>query len=268
MSSSDPKYVTGNRPVNQRTTPLPDVTTQAIHPVVKERMAAMKAKHQFGAPLADQLHRSRGKSKPATISATMIFSTVLIIISSLALVMAMIEKSTIISGISISGLLFGLFFLHRSVRAKRRTLEVEIQNPPLFDEASLTAFDQVLERTGQELEEDLVVQLKCIKSQILRIAKLTDHANVNDYFSMEDRHYLSESLRRYLPDSLQSYLQVPITARATKMLNTDHTANDLLRQQLTLLQNEFNKHEQNLAQSAAENLLRQQRFLEAKTKNK
>ncbi len=267
MPPSDTKYVTANRPANQRTTPPSDATTQAIHPIVKGRMAALKAKHQFGIPLADQIRRSRGKSKPETVSTAMIFSTVLIITSCSALVMA-IGKSTIITGISVSGLLIGLGSLYRAIQTKRIAHNLSLHKQPIFDEASLTAFDQVLEQIGQELEEDTVAQLKCIKSQILRIAKLTDHANVNDYFSMEDRQYLSESLRRYLPDSLQSYLQVPVAARATKMLNTDHTANDLLRQQLTILQSEFDKREQNLIQSAAEHLLRQQRFLEAKTKGK
>lgn len=268
MPPTDPKYVTSNRRVNQRTTPSSDPETQSIPPIVKGRLAAIKAKHQFGVPLADQLHRSKGKSKRTTISSAIIFSTAFVFISSLALAMAALEKSTISSGISISGILLGLVFLYRSVRAKGIVNDAAIHNPPLFDETSLRAFDQVLEQTGKELEEDMVEQLNRIKAQILRIDKLADLADSSEHLSVEDRHYLGESLRRYLPDSLQSYLQVPVTARATKMLNTDQTANDLLRQQLTLLQNEFDKHEQTLTKNAADHLLRQQRFLEEKAKNK
>ncbi|WP_395008621.1 hypothetical protein [Undibacterium sp.] len=268
MSSSDPKYVTGNRPVNQRTTPPPDVTTQAIHPVLKGRMAAMKAKHQFGAPLTDQLHRSRGKSKPSRISATIIFCAVLVTVFSLGLAIAAMEKSILITSISLLGLLFGLGFLYRSVRTKRIAHEAIIHVSPLFNETCLNAFDRVLEQSGKELEEDMVAQLNCIKAQILRIAKLADHADMNEHFSIEDRHYLSESLQRYLPDSLQNYLQIPSTARASELINTTQTANDLLRQQLTLFQSEFDKYEQKLTRNAAEHLLRQQRFLEAKTKSK
>jgi DNA-directed RNA polymerase specialized sigma54-like protein len=74
-------------------------------------------------------------------------------------------------------------------------------------------------------------------------------------------------LQRYLPDSLESYLRVPSQARLSQAVQGEQTALDLLLDQLQLLHKEINHREQGLTKNAAEQLMRQQRFLEAKSRN-
>ena len=72
-------------------------------------------------------------------------------------------------------------------------------------------------------------------------------------------------LRRYLPDSLHAYLMVPKDQRSAQVLERGETAVSLLLGQLKLLGAELDKREKKLTKSKAENLLKQQRFLESKS---
>nr|WP_315469675.1 hypothetical protein [uncultured Undibacterium sp.] len=264
MTPLPPKYVASNRPVNQRTSPPPDPAKAAIHPRVQERMNALKAKHQFGLPLTEQLLSVYGTAKPTQLTLTKITGGLLLALSGTGLALAAIEKSIFLTCVAAPGLLLGLFVLLRPGLQKTDDTN---QHTNLFDPSSVAAFDRALEQISDELDAKFLTQLNSIKAQIIRIATLASRADVSAHFSIEDRHYLSESLRRYLPDTLQSYLQVPLNARTNKMGDLNQSPDELLHQQLNLLQQEFDKREHKLIENTAEQLQHQQRFLEQKVKN-
>jgi len=114
-----------------------------------------------------------------------------------------------------------------------------------------------------EVPEPIAVQLTSLKKLIVRIARHANTAVVDENFTMDDRLYLTECVRRYLPDTLQSYLAVPREQRDAAMLEGQSAA-QLLSGQLDLLRAELEKRETGMGRSAAELLLRQQRFLQAK----
>lgn len=264
MTPLPPKYVVSNRSVNQRTSPPPDPVKPAIHPRVQERMNALKAKQQFGLPLTEQLFSVYGNTKPERLSLVKITSGLLLALSGSGLMFAAIEKSVVLTSVAVPGLLLGLFFF---LRRDPQTIAETNLHTDLFDRTSLAAFDRALEQISDELDARFLTQLSSIKAQIIRIAKLANRRDIGAHFSIEDRHYLSESLRRYLPDTLQSYLQVPPNARTNKMGDLNQSPDDLLHQQLSLLQQEFDKREKKLIENTAEQLQHQQRFLEQKVKN-
>ena len=86
----------------------------------------------------------------------------------------------------------------------------------------------------------------------------------DEHFTQDDRMFLVECLRRYIPDSLEAYLRVPhrapqpgpVTAR---LIGGRRFANNWI-----LLQDEIEKRGKKIGRSAAEDLLKQQRFLESK----
>jgi hypothetical protein len=264
MTPPPPKYVVSNRPINQRTSPAADPAKEKIHPRVQGRLNAWKAKHQLGLSLTEQLIRTNEIAERKQAPTFNIIGSLLMAFSGIGLVFAAITKSITIFSLALPGLLLGLFLVLR--QGSQTKVDIGMQTN-LFDHASLQAFDQALEPIGDELDATLMAQLLSIKVQIVRIAKLANRPDVKQQLSFEDRHYLSESLRRYLPDSLQSYLQVPIDARTNQIGDTNQSPRDLLHQQLSLLQQEFEKREKKLIENTAEQLLHQQRFLEQKIKD-
>lgn len=101
------------------------------------------------------------------------------------------------------------------------------------------------------------------KQLVARIARHPQSASTDEFFTVEDRLYVVECVRRYLPDSLQSYLAVPRSQRAVALADGG-SAESLLASQLDLLRSELEQREAKLARSAAEQLVRQQRFLQSK----
>ena len=75
---------------------------------------------------------------------------------------------------------------------------------------------------------------------------------------------MRECLRRYIPDTLDAFLRVPATQRKTQLLDGQASAQALLLDQLSALQEEVTLREKKIGRSAAEGLMKQNRFLEAK----
>jgi hypothetical protein len=267
MTSPDPKFVVSHRPVNQRTTPHAPAD-KAVHPQVQERIKAMKAKLRFGVPLAEQLQRQEKKPLSLTRSPATMVAVFSMALSGLAMLFALIEKSLLVSGIATFGMLLGGLTWFRTSSSRLSNFDADASVAPLFDRPSLNAFDQALELISHELDaqvdNDIEDQLKTIKAQVIRIAQVAHQTQTGESLTFDDKHYLSESLRRYLPDALQSYLAIPLSARHDKHGPDNASSKDALQRQLALLQQEYDRCEQRLNQGAAEQLLRQQRFLEAK----
>lgn len=268
MTQPDSKYASASQPVNRRTA-KPEPRQEQINPVVQERLAAKWANQQikarFGPPLAEQLQPSARPAQTPAMSPLFIAGGVVSAVSAVGLLLAAIQHSLLLAGAGALALASGAGLM---VFSRRSGASPELAAPAataFFDEPSLLAFDRALESMAADAPDAVVKALTGIKQQLARIAQQAAHAPVDEHFTMDDRLYLTELLRRYLPDSLQAYLLVPKAQRETQVLAQGETAVSLLLGQLTLLGAELDKREKKLTQSKAENLLKQQRFLEAKS---
>lgn len=260
MKLRDSKYVSASRPVNSRTASKANLAAEQINPLVHERLRARKLKNRFGAPLSRQLRIStQTRLRPVMMAGGMLTA-----VSALGLLLATIQASMSVAAGAGVGMLLGagLLFLGRQQQAGNGANEALA--PSLFNDADLRAFDQALEMATQEVPDNIAAALAELKQQILRIARLASDVGTDENFTLDDKYYVAECLRRYLPDSLQSYLRVPSNVRVSQAIEGEHTAADLLLQQIALLQAELRKREISLNKSAATLLVRQQRFLEAK----
>ncbi|MBG9388789.1 hypothetical protein [Caenimonas aquaedulcis] len=261
MGDRESKYVTSSRPVNLRTAmrdaapPDPPVNT-----VLRDRIAAAQARARLGSPLAEQV-RSRApdatRLQPTAIAAAL-FATA----CGAAALFALIQGLPLAGMAAGAGVIAGCFLVWHAQRRPPRAPAGEA--PPLFDHASLQALDRMLAEVAVEIPEHIALQLAEFNRMVVR---LSGQAAVADgEFTLEDRMYITECVRRYLPDTLQAYLAIPSDRRDAVLLEGNRSAADLLAQQLELLRGELEQREARLARSAADSLLRQQRFLQAKRK--
>ncbi len=271
MNPPDPKYVSASRPVNRRTAKPELRSEERISPLVQERLAAKWASQQiksrFGVPLAEQLSLQRSARSTQRPSTSPLFITggVLSAVSAVSLLLAAMESSLLLAGAGLVMLAGGSALMLVSRHSALRSALDEPVATVFFDEASLLAFDRALQSMAADEPDAVVAALTGIKQQLARIALQAGHAPVDEYFTLDDRLYLTELLRRYLPDSVQAYLMVPKEQRAAQVLEQGDTAVSLLLGQLGLLATELSKREKKLTLSKAENLLKQQRFLESKS---
>ncbi|XVJ68737.1 MAG: hypothetical protein HEQ39_03095 [Rhizobacter sp.] len=126
----------------------------------------------------------------------------------------------------------------------------------------MEAFDRLLDESSTALGDDAIERLTSIKVSVVHIAQ---HAQgIDEYFTHEDRLFLRECLRRYIPDTLDAFMRVPANQRNTQLLDGQASAQALLLDQLAALQEEVALREKKIGRSAAEGLMKQNRFLEAK----
>ncbi len=267
MTQPDPKYVSASRPVNRRTA-KPEPKAEPVSQVVQERLASkwmhQRNKSRFGLPLTEQLQRAARPARASAMSPLFITGGMVSTVAAVGLLLAAIQHSVLLAGAGTLALGAGgaLMWVARRSNALSEQLVTETA---LFDAASLLAFDRALDSMAADAPDAVVTELTGLKHQLARIAQLAAHAPVDEHFTMDDRLYLTELLRRYLPDSLEAYLMVPKAQRPTELLEQGETAVSLLLGQFRLLCKELDKREKKLTKSKAENLLRQQRFLESKS---
>lgn len=282
MQPSDPRFVSSNRPLNRRTAYLAARKKQEINPTVQRQLAAIKAKHALGLPLLDQLQTESSAATHAQLPPKQIVLGIVAATSFTAGLLATIEQSMLVA--STSGLCFLLSatWLGLARRHNRQTSSTQFTSVALFTVDNIIAFDRAIaalydtrEKTEQpphdsELQhklDNLKSTLLSIKAQFVRIHQLTANTEVQAVLSYDDQFYLNACLQRYLPDSLESYLRIPPEARFTQAVQGEQTALDLLLNQLHLLQTEIDQREQTLTKNATEQLMRQQRFLEEKSRS-
>ena len=260
MNERDPKFIVGSRPVNRRTAVRP--AAPAPSPVARQRLRANQVRNRLGAPLAEQLMAPIRQHRVAP-SRLAIVGGIVAATGGLGLFLAWLQASVALAAASTAGVAGGLFLARPRASAADAALMAAAPSP-LFDPACVAALDRALQPLAAELPPDLVQPLVDIKQLIVRLARHPAAQAVDEHFRPEDRMYVNECLRRYLPDSLQAYLAVP-SAQRTLPLADGQTAHGLLLGQLTLLHQELQAREAKLARSASEALLRQQRFLQAKS---
>lgn len=263
MTQPDSKYVTSSRPVNQRTTPRRLVHEQPLKPIVRERLQSAKARGRFGVPLAEQLNAAASTVKGARLSALTILGCIVAAISLIGMLLGWIQTSWAFAASGVIGLLVGLGLVFREHRSTNSQIQ-SVASTPMFDDASLQAFDRMLEKAALAVPENIASQLSDIKQRVVRISRQAGGAACDEHFTMEDRMYLIECVRRYLPDSLESYLLIPAQQRTVVAIEGHNTAAQVLASQLDLILLELTKCESKITKTSAEKLLQQQRFLESK----
>ncbi|MBE7367322.1 hypothetical protein [Ramlibacter pallidus] len=251
------KYVVAAKAVNRRTTPRAPAPPA---PVARERAAATQARRRVGAPLAELL-RTRADAR-RRVSALAVAGGMVAAGSGIALFLGWLQGSVILGGLGALGAGAGLLAV-RSSGGRAAGRQDEGPQAPLLDEPAMRSFDDAMARVAPELPADAAQQLSDVKQLVVRIARHPAASGADEHFTLEDRMYVVECVRRYVPDALQAYLSVPRAQRSVEVAE-GRTAQAVLSGQLALLRTALQEREQKLARSAAEALLRQERFLKSK----
>jgi len=262
MNPKDRKLAVGARPVNRRTAMKEAAARPVAVPVAaRERVRAAHTRNRLGAPLADSLRRPAATRRGPTRGT--IAGGVLAAGGAVGLFLAWLQASPLLGIAGIGAVGGGLFLAWRRGSAGTE-VEAPVPAVPLVEAASAEAFDRALDALGSEVPATVIQTLADLKQIVLRVARHPAGGAPDEHFHIEDRLYINECLRRYLPDSLQAYLAVP-AAQREQPLPEGPSAQALLLDQLALLRRELLAREEKLGRSASEALLRQQRFLKAKS---
>lgn len=261
----EPHVISADGPINRRTALLEQRRREAAQaptiPEVHERVLRVHLRNVMGAPLAQQLSTGRLGAAQAP-GGLFIGSGVLMACGTVVGLLGVIQTSgiTALAGGTIAGVgLVGIVWTRRQVgNAIHRATPL----PPLFDPATLDAFDRVLEGASADLGDTVTQKLVDIKASMVRIA--THAKGVDEHFTTDDRLYLRECLRRYVPDTLEAYLRVPAGQRRVPLLDGQATAEATMLRQLATLHEEIAQREKKIGRSAAEDLMKQDRFLASK----
>lgn len=257
--------ISADGPINRRTALLQqrqrEATQTQINPEAVERVLRAHLRSAVGAPLAQQLAAVNTVAQHAP-SGLFIGSGVLIACGAVFGLLGVIQGSrfTMLAGVGIA--VAGIAGAIWSRRTSVRTTDLAAPITPVFDIETLDAFDRVLDGAAADLGTEAVHHLVAIKDAMVRIA--THARGIDEHFTHEDRLYLRECLRRYVPDTLQAFLRVPASQRTTVLLDGQITAEATMLNQLTALHEEIVQREKKIGRSAAEGLMKQDRFLASK----
>jgi hypothetical protein len=127
-------------------------------------------------------------------------------------------------------------------------------------EALIEQLDHVIKQAKPQLPSAMATQLDSIRASISEVLpRLSEGQSFdNNLFTVR------ETVVRYLPETLANYLALPAAYRTTHVLKDRKTARDLLREQLTVLDDQMHAVVANVASGDAEALLANGKFLEAK----
>lgn len=266
-NSEDSRWVSGDGPINLRTVnrqQLGAVRPQAsVSPEAFARAERSQARSALGAGLAQQLEVAQTPAHQAPHALQIIFAIVFTC-GVLTGLLAWLQMSLLLGAAALGLVLLGALGWFKGVKRPTPVAASRSEGPraPLFDKKTLTAFDEALQATASELSPAVHAVLRRIKAALAQAAQ---HAGpVDEHFTQDDRMFLVECLRRYIPDSLEAYLRVPPNQRSHALSPQEPSPQDALAQQLLMLQDEIEKRSKKIGRSAAENLLKQQRFLESK----
>ncbi len=263
----DPRLTYASAPVNRRTAMLEAAKPKPVSAAVQARIQKTKQRYLLGTPMAQQLGQSAAapsqeKLHPSTVIAA------LGVIGALGTGLMWRTAGGLSVAAAFAGVAGGSLWWLKRRNAQHNS---SVNDPPAasahnpFDAATLQAIDTAFEATAAEVSPEQLLALVELKTVCLRVAKALTQADIGAEFTMDDRMYVTECIRRYIPDTLQAYLAVPTGQRAAPDGQTQKSADQLLADQLALLQNELTQKEKRLHGGAVEPLLKQQRFLEAKS---
>jgi hypothetical protein len=261
----EPRLIKAAGPVNRRTAMREQRKREeqqaASHPLLRQRLQRVRMRSIMGAPLAEQLtvHRSQPQHAPRSI---LIACGMVIASGAVLTLLGVIQSSTMTLSIGITLGTTGLLGMIWLKRQNKKTADFVVPAQPLFDLATIHAFDRVIEEAAPELGDAAVGHLTAIKTAIVRMAQ--HGQRVDEHFTTEDRLYLRECLRRYIPDTLEAFLRVPAGQRSHLLLEGEASAESNMLNQLVTLHDEITQREKKIGRSAAEDLMKQDRFLASK----
>lgn len=254
------RYVVADKVVNRRTAAR---TAAPIAPQVRSRLAAKLSRQRMGPTLAQQLRAPASAQVRAT--ARTVLGTVVVASGGVGLFLGWLHSSWAAVGAGAAAGLAGAAVVWRARHAQDATALALPQATPVLDEEAIGAFDMALGRVAAEVPDDVGQALAAIKARVVRICRDPLAATAGEHLTFEDRMFVRESVRRYLPDSLEAYLLVPAAQRHAAPAGTT-SAHALLLTQLQTLDTALAEREAKLAADAREALLRQERFLQAKSR--
>lgn len=263
----DSRLVSGDGPVNRRTVGhehLKDYRQQnAVSPEAIARAERSQARSHLGLSLEDQIQSYQAPTHEVP-QALQIISAIVLACGVITALLAWLQASPFTGATALGLMALGGLGLLRAMkqRSRRRAAQIATVAEPIFEKKSLRSFDDALNAAAPELSPAVNAALRQIKTSLANVAQ---HAGPHDeHFTQDDRMFLVECLRRYIPDSLEAYLRIPRKQRDLALLPGAGSAETALTEQLALLQSEIENRDKKIGRSAAENLLKQQRFLDSK----
>lgn len=261
----EPRLIKAAGPVNRRTAMREqrqrETAQAASHPLLRQRLLRVRMRSTLGAPLAEQLAKDSSHAQHAPSS--LLITCGIVMTSGIALaLLGVVQSSTLILTIGITVGSTGLLGMIWLKRQNQKMADFSAPAQPLFDASTLITFDRVIEEAAPELGDAAVGHLTAIKTAIVRMAQ--HGQSVDEHFTTEDRLYLRECLRRYIPDTLEAFLRVPAGQRSHLLLEGQASAESTMLNQLLTLHDEITQREKKIGRSAAENLMKQDRFLASK----
>ena len=263
----DSHLVSSDGPINLRTANREHLRemhqSASVSPEAIARAERSQARSALGAGLAQQAQSFHAPAHQAP-TAFQIMAAIVLACGVITALLAALQNSLALGGVAGSLMAIGsLGAWHWMKPLKNQASAHKIgASAPIFDDKSLRAFDAVLEAAAPDLSSAASTALRHIKTTLAQVA---EHAGpADEHFTQDDRMFLVECLRRYIPDSLEAYLRVPSAQRSQALLPEASSAETAFAEQLAILQDEIEKRSQKIGRSAAENLMKQRRFLESK----
>ncbi len=257
------RFVFAARAVNRRTTRVPSEPAEAVANAT-QALRARKAlsRHQLGPSLASATRPAQQKQRrlPGAALALIVGAVMLIPI-------ALLTPSTGLRiGVGCAALLMLAGAARHIGRAAKASQAAETVGMAI-DPELLASLDRLLDAASAELPAAVIASLLSMKASLVRVLQLMPDAKAGELFTMDDRLYVVECIRRYVPDTVEAYLRVP-TANRDFALEHGRSASQVFIDQLQLIQQALEHRERKGAMAAGDRLMQQQRFLEAKSKER
>ena len=267
MAPDDPnesRYAVGSGPINRRTAARalreadelhdPDAAPNAP---VQRRVQQLRSRHLAGAPLAAAHAGATGPSAARLKRRTLALA--LAGTASLSASLFAPGPWGVGAALGLGAALWAGALLQMKRTARSQAAGAALL-PPLVRLEVLESLDAQIERAVAELPEAALQALLRLKQSLTRVIDLANDREARQALIGEDAYYVGACAERYLPDALQAFAKVPA-------LHREGGASQALGAQLDLMQQTLTRLETQLAAGASEALLKQQRFLQAKSRS-
>lgn len=252
---SSSRLAVGSQPVNRRTRQLQPSSSEGQPEVVQQRQQQLRARHELGRPLAAG-PRPVAKAAPLPLAARVQAGVGVASLSG-----ALFVSQPVVVGVLVVLGTAGLGWAAHGVW-RRRLAPGEPGQEAVLPGAALQALDLLLVRAAPEMPAPATEVLKAIKQDLERVQQ----PGLLSRLAMQDRSFVQLCVERYLPDSLEAYLRIPAARRGQPLASGEPSADEALAQQLAALREGLQRRLQPLQDQAGEALLRQQRFLDVKSR--
>ncbi|MFG6468218.1 hypothetical protein [Roseateles sp. BYS87W] len=259
MSAPDPdtpsRLVVGSQPVNRRTRPVLPAGAQPPSAAVQQRQQQLRARVELGRPLADGATPAVPRA-PLPLAARVQAGVGVVSLSGALFVGQPVAVGVLVLVGSVS-----LGWVARSLW-RRPAGGVAGALAPAVPAQDLAALDALLARAAPALPDEAASSVQALKQDLARL----HHRETVARLAMADQAYLHQCVVRYLPDTLEAYLAIPAARRGEALAPGEPTAHAALVQQLAALRDGVQRRLAPAEADAAEALLRQQRFLDQKSR--